>query len=177
MNPENMKIGDSIYRAVRYWAQEPTGSQHVGWNTHFEPYIVTDITSKRVTAIWMPNMENTKLQYEIWDAILRKTKGGRLGFDTVAIEKEKLLSGQPVYHSRYGEYFYLRKPLVDPEKRYIKSGKTESLSVLGLSYPCTKDDVKRAYKRLAKQLHPDSGGSHEKFIALNAAYEQAMRCL
>lgn len=46
---------------------------------------------------------------------------------------------------------------------------------LGLSFPCTVDQVKAAYRRLAKDAHPDRGGSHDGFLALQEAYEQALR--
>jgi hypothetical protein len=46
---------------------------------------------------------------------------------------------------------------------------------LNLSFPCTLAEVKAAYRKLAKQAHPDQGGSHEQFLALQTAYEQALR--
>lgn len=36
-------------------------------------------------------------------------------------------------------------------------------------------DVRRAYRRLALQHHPDRGGSLEMMQAINAAYEQLMK--
>jgi hypothetical protein len=35
----------------------------------------------------------------------------------------------------------------------------------------TRKHLSRLYRKLARQVHPDTGGSHEKFVALNAAYE------
>jgi hypothetical protein len=46
---------------------------------------------------------------------------------------------------------------------------------LGLSFPCTVAEVKAAYRRLVKQVHPDQGGNHDEFLKLQAAYEQALR--
>jgi len=46
---------------------------------------------------------------------------------------------------------------------------------LNLTFPSTLAEVKAAYRKLAKQAHPDQGGSHEQFLALQAAYEQALR--
>jgi len=46
--------------------------------------------------------------------------------------------------------------------------------VLGLPRDATLDDVKRAYRRLAKEHHPDSGGERAlpRFLQIQAAYEQ-----
>jgi hypothetical protein len=49
------------------------------------------------------------------------------------------------------------------------------LHVLGISWPCTVTDVREAYRRLVKSAHPDGGGNHDGFLALQAAYEQALR--
>jgi hypothetical protein len=49
------------------------------------------------------------------------------------------------------------------------------LKVLNLSWPCTVTEVQEAYRRLVKSAHPDGGGSHDKFLELQAAYEQALR--
>ena len=49
------------------------------------------------------------------------------------------------------------------------------LQVLNLSWPCTPTEVQEAYRKLVRSAHPDGGGSHEKFIELQAAYEQALR--
>lgn len=46
---------------------------------------------------------------------------------------------------------------------------------LGLSFPCTVAEVKAAYRRLVKQVHPDQGGNHDEFLKLQVAYEQALR--
>lgn len=46
---------------------------------------------------------------------------------------------------------------------------------LGLTFPCTVAEVKAAYRRLVKQVHPDQGGNHDEFLKLQAAYEQALR--
>lgn len=41
----------------------------------------------------------------------------------------------------------------------------------GLVLPCTEDELKSAYRRAAKKLHTDVGGSKEAFIAMKDAYD------
>ncbi len=146
---------DYVWRGRRYWTMEPKEGEHIGWNTWFEPYKVIKVTAKRIVA--------------------------SLVFidETVYLDRAKIESRGKFYHSKFGEYFYLEKPERDPEQ-VLTLGilqKDSALSVLQLSRPCTKEDVKSAYKRLARQRHPDFGGSHEAFIKLNAAYESAMKIL
>lgn len=45
-------------------------------------------------------------------------------------------------------------------------------NVLGVERGATKEEIKRAYRKLAHQYHPDkSGGDEEKFKQVNAAYQ------
>lgn len=43
--------------------------------------------------------------------------------------------------------------------------------VLGIQYGATKEEIKSAYRRLAKIHHPDAGGSNEDFVRLKEAYD------
>ena len=63
-----------------------------------------------------------------------------------------------------------------PRDERLEPGKQtpECLAALGLAWPCTAADVRRAYRRLAKQSHPDGGGTHDRFLALQEAYNQAL---
>jgi DnaJ domain len=44
-------------------------------------------------------------------------------------------------------------------------------AVLGLSTDATPDEVAAAYRRLAKEWHPDHGGGDERMAEINSAYE------
>lgn len=48
-------------------------------------------------------------------------------------------------------------------------------AVLGLTPPFSRDQVRSAYRARSKSVHPDTGGDHDEFIRLQAAYEEALR--
>lgn len=42
---------------------------------------------------------------------------------------------------------------------------------LGVSKTATQDEIKKAYRKLAMEHHPDRGGDHARFAAINEAYD------
>jgi curved DNA-binding protein CbpA len=49
------------------------------------------------------------------------------------------------------------------------------LKILGLRPPCTEAEAKKAYRRLAKEMHPDRGGDIDRFRNLAEQFEKALR--
>ncbi len=47
----------------------------------------------------------------------------------------------------------------------------EYYDILGVKKDASADEIKKAFRRLARKHHPDVGGSEEKFKELNEAYE------
>jgi len=45
------------------------------------------------------------------------------------------------------------------------------LRIMGLTFPFTYQELKKAYRQKALQTHPDSGGTAEAFLKINQAYE------
>ncbi|MFP4312101.1 MAG: DnaJ domain-containing protein [Nitriliruptoraceae bacterium] len=48
----------------------------------------------------------------------------------------------------------------------------EAARLLEVALPCTPGQAKRAYRRLARQHHPDRGGDPRRFHAIQAAYQR-----
>lgn len=48
---------------------------------------------------------------------------------------------------------------------------TNYYEVLGVKKDANADEIKKAFRRLARKHHPDAGGSEEKFKEINEAYE------
>lgn len=47
----------------------------------------------------------------------------------------------------------------------------ELYAVLGVGPDATQDEIKRAYRRKARELHPDTGGDEEAFKQVTRAYQ------
>ncbi len=164
---------ETIWRGLRYWVQEPKGNQHCGWNNWFVPYTLIKTTAKKMI-----------FRGDLWSFIeFNRATGYPCGDkDDVEINRAKFEEAK-IYHSRVHEYFYKTKPAVDPERPRrdpfwrigLSVASPSAFAVLGLPSSATQPEIKRAYKRLAKSAHPDGGGTHEAFLKLNQAYEQAMR--
>lgn len=60
---------------------------------------------------------------------------------------------------------------------WVRRDTPRCILALGLTLPCSTDDVLSAYRRKVKQLHPDRGGSRREFLRLQAQFEQAMALL
>jgi molecular chaperone DnaJ len=48
---------------------------------------------------------------------------------------------------------------------------TDYYDTLGVSRTATPDEIKKAFRKLARKHHPDAGGSEERFKEINEAYE------
>jgi DnaJ-class molecular chaperone len=56
---------------------------------------------------------------------------------------------------------------------------TQSLNVLGIEkkFPIEEATVKKQYRKMAREHHPDAGGSNEKMAEVNEAYDWLLKNL
>lgn len=144
-----------VWQANRYWITDCPGPyENVGWNAVFLPHRIIKTTAK-------------------WIIAEHITSRVRIFLDRNGIEK---IDG--LYHSKYHEYFYLKRPEYKRHERKAKRWQSPvfngDYAVLGLEYNCTDRELKSAYRRLSRKTHPDTGGTHEKFIKICNAYNTIM---
>ena len=48
---------------------------------------------------------------------------------------------------------------------------SEYYNILGVNKNASEDEIKQAYRNLAKTHHPDKGGNKEKFQEIQEAYD------
>lgn len=71
---------------------------------------------------------------------------------------------------------YYRRRLAEAEA-LMRQSHLRTFSALDLEWPCTTQEVVRAFRKKVREKHPDGGGSCEAFIQWNAAYERAISYL
>jgi hypothetical protein len=113
---------------------------------------------------------------------------------TFTLDRKKLESGEGTWsHSFSREYngeFFPTRELAEKATRSwaemaerVFGGRARSpeepkewwAKVLGLTVPYSTAAVKNAYRRLAKESHPDAGGDAAEFMRIENAYQAALR--
>ena len=73
----------------------------------------------------------------------------------------------------------LRGMLIKASRRFpdvpnwVRRETPPCILALGLHMPCSEQDVHRAYRRLAANLHPDRGGDLRRFLIVHEHFEAA----
>jgi hypothetical protein len=60
---------------------------------------------------------------------------------------------------------------------WVRRDTPRCIQALGLTLPCTTEQVLEAYRERVKVLHPDRGGNRREFMLLQRHFEQAMALL
>ena len=76
---------------------------------------------------------------------------------------------------------YQRQQKARSSRQHHSTGQTSVhqnyLQILGLTFPFTLQELKRAYRKRALETHPDSGGTAEAFRSVHTAYQTLANCL
>jgi DnaJ-like protein len=98
------------------------------------------------------------------------------GTQTMKLRRDKLEAKGEIYwcDGTWCICFYTEEKKLQIEAGQRTYNIPECLRALGLDREATVEDVKRSYHELALKQHPDSGGSHEAFLALKKNYENAL---
>lgn len=59
----------------------------------------------------------------------------------------------------------------------LGDGSAKWWEILGIARSATKLDVENAFRALARTHHPDTGGSHDAFLRLRRAYDEAVQAI
>ncbi|MBI2827258.1 MAG: J domain-containing protein [Planctomycetia bacterium] len=51
------------------------------------------------------------------------------------------------------------------------------VTVFGLPWPCSEEELLVAYRQKIKSLHPDHGGDERRFLLLQGYFEEALRMI
>ena len=76
------------------------------------------------------------------------------------------------YKNVIDEYFAFVYYELYKENYMIKTYDSEALSKLNLPFDAEEMEIKKRFRELAKEYHPDTGGNKEKFIELMKIYEK-----
>ena len=58
---------------------------------------------------------------------------------------------------------------------WIKKETPPSILALGLQWPCSEEEIRTAYRKLAEKNHPDLGGNRQRFLYLQQHFESAIQ--
>ena len=108
---------------------------------------------------------------------MRGVTGGRparprtLAVDRLALRKEGRFH---VGRAQADLTFYASEQAGISDVEAALTAKHPWCAVLGVRFPCSVDDIKAAYRRLAFISHPDRGGDAAEFRSVERAYRAAM---
>ncbi|WFD26505.1 hypothetical protein MNAN1_001488 [Malassezia nana] len=84
-------------------------------------------------------------------------------------EEAVRLFSQAMEHAPPGDHS-VRARLIKAQKLLKQSKAKDYYKVLGVSRDADERTIKKAYRRLAREYHPDKGGSQEKMAEINEAF-------
>jgi hypothetical protein len=93
---------------------------------------------------------------------------------TVAVDRHTLRKEGRYHVGRADLTFYGSEEAGIRDVEEALTAKYAWCAVLGVRFPCSVDDIKAAYRRLALSSHPDRGGGPAEFQSAEQAYRAAL---
>lgn len=95
--------------------------------------------------------------------------------ETFVLDRHELeTTGEAVSRHQWPHIWYTKAGLQKFLDEQRQGSKPACFEILGIDYPATIDQIKRAYRLKAKDLHPDTGGNEADFVKLKDAYDTAL---
>ncbi|WP_165069853.1 DnaJ domain-containing protein [Paludisphaera rhizosphaerae] len=91
---------------------------------------------------------------------------------TLAVDRETLRREGRFPHR--GSNFYISEDAGIREVHATLTARHPWCATLGVRFPCSPQSIKAAYRRLAREAHPDAGGDPAEFRAVERAYREAL---
>lgn len=127
---------------------------------------------ERMERIWREQEEKRRQEYEAYKEHIRKEKE-RMWREYVRQRAEQQRR-QQYQQQNHRQKSYRQSS--SNSRATSDMNKVKAMIILGLKNGTTRQDVKKAYRRLAKIHHPDQGGNHEDFVKIKKAYDYLMNC-
>jgi hypothetical protein len=126
---------------------------------------------------WLSDYDNEYrwTQHRIIKRTAKKVFVEDESFGTRVLDREKLEREGYAFGGRIGHTMYYTEKAMQEREAQRYSYRPPCVGALGLSWPCTLDDIKRAWRGLARKLHPDHGGDAAAFRDMRSHYETALR--
>ncbi|WP_435007768.1 J domain-containing protein [Tundrisphaera lichenicola] len=92
---------------------------------------------------------------------------------TIALDRARLDQDGSVTSTRLRDSSFYRS--LDEATGDLTLPERRAFQLLGLGSPCTREDLKVAYRQKALDVHPDRGGADGAFQAVEDAYRRLLR--
>ena len=155
---DNTALIEFVYECHRSW------SDFGGFSHSTIPHRIVKKTKKRIYVESEPHREGRQISGDWRD----------YGKETFILDRSEFeATGKAKRSGRWYGTFYANTDLYYSEHEDA-TYRPECFEGLGVPFSASAEEVRLAYRRLARQAHPDVGGDPEQFKRVRAWYEQAM---
>ena len=128
--------------------------------------------SKDINDYWFMDCDILKVTKKI--VTIRFFDDNTNRFCNVRLKREILDRDELMYHRARGHFFKLTRPEEVRKKTLGYLLRSKPYDKLGLPEKADRDEVKKAFRKLAQIHHPDKGGDPAMYVEIKAAYESIL---